>query len=95
VLTGLVMAAEANTTLRHSMTEIAGGYCELAILLLLVCRMSGKDKDRRFSDGHVPLYRKEASTLPQSGLSSDHFGTSALCKQVATKMEIIDISEDP
>ena len=36
VLTGLVMAAEANTTLRHSMTEIAGGHCELAVRLLYV-----------------------------------------------------------
>lgn len=36
MLAGLVMAAEGDTTFRHSKPEIAGGHRELAILLLLV-----------------------------------------------------------
>lgn len=80
---GLAMAAVANTTLRHSRTDIAGGYRELVILLLLVCR----GKIRIVVSPVVMCASSPARGVEIAAiwLSSDHFtGTSAfpsVCKQ--------------
>jgi hypothetical protein len=78
MLAGLVMAAEGNTTLRHSRTEIAGGYRELAILLSLVCR----EKMIRIVVSPANWWSGAHFTggIAAIWLSSDHFTTSALCK---------------
>jgi hypothetical protein len=89
---GLVMAAVANTTLRHSRTDIAGGYRELVILLLLVCR----GKIRIVVSPVVMCASSPARGVEIAAiwLSSDHFtGTSAFVQ--TTKMEIIGMLEKP